>query len=371
MGADRILEPPFRKWIAGKRVGLVSNPAGVNSQLEPATAILARAAGTELAALFGPEHGFLGHAAAGRAVAGTTQIHSLFGQTRKPSPRMLAPLDVLVFDLQDMGVRFYTFVSTLFLCMQAAAERGIPLVVLDRPNPIGGTRVEGPLLEPAFRSFVGVFEMPIRYGMTCGELARLFEGESKLGCDLKVVPLRGWNRNWWYDQTGLQWVCPSPDMAGVATATVYPGFCLLEGINISVGRGTVRPFELFGAPWFQSETMALQLNGLRLPGAKFRPQAFTPTAGRYRGKLCRGIQVHVLDRERFKPLSAALHFLRAARQIHPSRLQWRVRHFDRLAGTDRLRRALLRGDSTEAIESGWQSGVDEFRRSREPYLLYP
>ena len=231
-----------------------------------------------------------------------------------------------------MGTRFYTFISTLYLCMQAAAEGGIPFIVLDRPNPIGGVRFEGPTLDPDYRSFVGIFDLPLRYGLTAGELARLFNGESDLGCDLRVVPLLDWNRTHWYDQTGLEWICPSPELATITTAALYPGFCLLEGTNLSEGRGTVRPFELVGAPWLESEALATRLNALQLPGVRFRPQVFTPNADKFSSQACRGLQIHVLDRDRFSTLPVVLHLLRETIRLHPGKLEWREAHFDRLPG---------------------------------------
>lgn len=370
VGADRVLDPPFRDWIAGKRVGLVTNPAGVNSQLEPTAAVLARGPGTEVAALFGPEHGFLGHAAAERPVESTALVHSLYGQTKKPTPAMLSPIQLLLYDLQDLGVRFYTYISTLYLCMQAAAERGIPFLVLDRPNPIGGDRVEGPRLAPDQRSFVGICDVPVRYGMTAGELAQMLNTESGLGCELGIVPLQGWRRSAWFDETGLQWICPSPDIATLETATVYPGFCLLEGTNLSPGRGTVRPFELLGAPWLKAGELAARLNGIGLPGVSFRVQAFIPGTGPFGAQVCRGLQVHVLDRAGFRPLTAALHVLAETLRLHPRRFEWRARHFDNLAGSDRVRRALMAREPVGSIVEEWRPGVEEFARVRRPYLLY-
>ena len=351
-------------------MGLVTNPAGVNSRLEPTASVLSRSPGTEIAALFGPEHGFLGHEAAEHPVASTARVHSLYGRTNKPTPDMLSPIEVLLFDLQDLGVRFYTYVSTLYLCMQAAAENGIPLVVLDRPNPIGGDRVEGPRLEPEYRSFVGIYDLPVRHGMTAAELARMFNTEVGLGCVLRVVPLQGWRRDRWFDETGLQWICPSPDLATLSTATVYAGFCLLEGTNLSIGRGTVRPFEFIGAPWLKSHELAGLLNGSDLPGVAFRPQTFVPAAGNFESQVCRGLQVHVLDRDQFSPLPAALHLLSATILLHPQEFEWRAEHFDRLAGSDHIRRALAARRPVDSIVECWRSGIEQFVRSRKPYLLY-
>lgn len=230
--------------------------------------------------------------------------------------------------------------------------------------------MEGPRLVPGFGSFVGIHDIPIRYGLTTAELARLFNSEAGLGCDLRVVPLQGWRRHYWFDETGLQWICPSPDMATPTTAAVYAGFCLLEGTNLSFGKGTVRPFELFGAPWLDAGELNARLSRLRLPGIVFRSQAFVPGASRFRSQVCRGLQVHVLDRNRFNPLPAALHVLAEASRLHPHHFEWRAEHFDRLAGSDRVRRSLVAQESVDSIVAGWQPGIEQFTRSRRPYLLY-
>lgn len=370
VGADRILEPPYLRLIAGRKIGLVTNPTGVDSRLRSTAAVLSGCPETDLAALFGPEHGYLGYESAEKPVASTARVHSLFGCTKKPTPEMLAPLDVLVFDIQDLGARFYTYISTLFLCMQAAAECAVPMVVLDRPNPIGGMRVEGPRLDPAFRSFVGMFDLPIRYGLTPGELALYFNAHAGLDCSLQVVPLAGWRRHLWFDQTGLQWISPSPGIATLDTATVFPGTCLLEGTNLSFGQGTVKPFELVGAPWLKADALAGRLNELALPGAIFRPQVFVPHSGRYASQTCQGLQVHVTEREQFRPLEAALCLVASAIALHPQGFAWRSEHFDRLAGSGRLRQALVKGDSIESITSSWREGVEAFKRARRTCLLY-
>lgn len=368
-GADRLLEAPYAGWVQGRRLGLITNPSGVTAELETTADVLLRRSDLRLAAIFGPEHGFSGAAQAGVPVADQPRVFSLYGEVRAPTAEMLQEVDVLVYDLQDVGVRFYTYISTLFYSMQAAAQQGIPLIVLDRPNPIDGGRVEGPVLEPGFESFVGVFPLPIRYGMTAGELARLFNAEAGLGCDLQVVPLQGWRRSQWYDQTGLAWIMPSPNMPTLETALIYPGFCLLEGTNLSEGRGTTRPFELFGAPWLDSRRLAERLNQLGLSGIRFRPQAFTPTFSKYAGTLCQGVQVHVLDRDLFQPIPAVLHVLQQVARLHPGQLEFRPQ-FDRLAGNPWIRQMLPEA-SVEAIVARWQPGLEEFRKIRQRYLLYP
>jgi uncharacterized protein YbbC (DUF1343 family) len=370
VGADRVLEKKYFQWIKGKRVGLITNPTGVNSRLELTADILARTPLTSLAALFGPEHGLYGAAQAGEQVSAGAAYFSLYGENLAPTPEMLRNVDVLMYDIQDVGVRFYTYISTLFETMRVAAERRLPLIVLDRPNPIGGTTVGGPVLESGFESFVGTFRIPIRYGMTIGELAALMNHEAGINCDLRVVPMEGWKRPWWYEQTGLEWIIPSPNMPTLSTAIVYPGTCLVEGTSLSEGRGTTRPFEFIGAPWLDGTRLAKVLNGVGLRGVYFRPQAFTPSFSKYQGEVCEGIQIHVLDRDKFEPLLVALHLLAAARRLHPDKFQIAPGSFDRLAGTARLRERLLAGDSPETIIKSWQDELKGFSAIRETYLLY-
>lgn len=369
-GADRLLEPPYRTWLEGRRVGVITNQTGVNRQFVPTVEILEAEPTITVTALFAPEHGLSGHAQAGEKLESTAQVYSLYGRRRSPTPDMLSEVDLLIYDIQDVGARFYTYISTLYGSMKAAAAAGIPVIVLDRPNPIGGRRVEGPVLESGSESFVGIHRIPIRYGMTAGELARLFNQEAQLGADLRIVPLQGWKRDQWFDATGLPWIPPSPNMPTLDTATVYPGFCLLEGTNLSEGRGTTRPFEWVGAPWLEAEKLAEHLNRMPLPGVHFRPQSFTPTFSKYQGQLCRGVQVHVVDRETFRPVETAVYLLAAVRRRHPERF---VIHegFDRLAGNSWMRRELVQGTNADAITSRWREELAEFRRLRVKYLLYP
>ncbi|MDA2934296.1 DUF1343 domain-containing protein [Acidobacteria bacterium AH-259-D05] len=371
VGADRILEKPYLDWIRGKRVGLITNPSGVNSQLETTMDLLAHHPEVELVALFGPEHGVLAQTQAGERVSSYRSVYSLYGETRAPTAQMLKDVEVLIYDIQDVGVRFYTYISTMFLSMQAAAENEIPFIVLDRPNPIYGLRVEGPVLQTGYESFVGIPGIPIRYGMTVGELAGLLNRQKDLGCDLKVVPLSGWNRRQWYDQTGLTWILPSPNMPTVSTAIVYPGFGLIEGTNLSEGRGTTLPFELVGAPWLNSQELAGRLNRLQLGGVRFRPQAFTPTFSKYQGQLCQGIQIHVLDRNAFHPLRVVLHLLEEVRKLHPGQLAFDKTFFDHLVGNSWVLQALTEGRPAEEIMDQWQPVLEEFKQDRDKYLLYP
>jgi len=371
VGIDRLFEEPYWNWIQGKRVGLITNPTGVNSELEATMDLLAQHPDVQLVALFAPEHGLLGQAQAEEGIATYGNVYSLYGETQAPTAEMLQDVEVLLYDIQDVGVRFYTYISTMFLSMKAATEQGIPFIVLDRPNPIDGSRVEGPVLQPGYESFVGIHALPIRYGMTAGELARMLNQETDLGCDLKVVPLEGWQRQQWYDQTGLKWISPSPNMPTVNTATVYPGLCLIEGTNLSEGRGTTRPFEYIGAPWLKSRELVDRLNRLQLPGVHFRQQAFTPTFSKYQDEPSQGIQIHVLDRHSLDPLRTLLHLLAEVRKLHPEQLEFRSAFFDRLMGNSSVREALLQGKPVKEIVDQWQPALQEFKQTREKYLLYP
>lgn len=369
-GADRIFDAPYFDWIKGKRVGLITNPTGVNANLEATKDLLAHHPAVDLVALFAPEHGIDGREQAGDRVGTYGNVYSLYGEERSPSAEHLKKMDVLLYDLQDVGARFYTYISSLFLSMRAAAAQGIPFIVLDRPVPIGGSRVEGPMLRSGFESFVGIYNMPIRYGMTPGELAAMFNQEAGLKCDLRVVPLQGWKRGQWYDETGLQWISPSPNMATLTTAALYPGLCLIEGTNVSEGRGTTHPFELVGAPWLDNRGLVTNLNLLKLPGVRFRPQDFTPAFSKHEGSLCRGIQVHVTDRKSFQPVVVALHLLQMLLRLHPDNFAFREQHFDRLAGNAWIRESLTRGQQVEEIVRRWQPDLRKFSKQRQRYLRY-
>jgi uncharacterized protein YbbC (DUF1343 family) len=370
VGADRLHEKKYLEWIKGKRVGLITNQTGVTSRLDSTASLLAACPETLVVALFAPEHGIQGAAQAGQPVASGPAAFSLYGEAMRPSEEALQNIDVLVYDIQDVGARFYTYLSTLLESMKAAAARGIPLVVLDRPDPINGRQIEGPVLEKGRESFIGVPAIPIRYGLTPGELAGFLNRETGVGCDLRVVPMKGWKRPRWYDETGLQWISPSPNMPSLATALVYPGACLFEATNLSEGRGTTRPFELIGAPWLDAAQLAARLNRLRLKGVRFREQAFTPTFSKYTGELCQGIQIHVTDRKQFEPVRIVLHVLAQIRALHPDRLEIQADSFDRLAGTSRLRERLMSAEPVDAIVASWAAGVRDFERRRKKSLLY-
>ena len=368
--------------VEGRSIGLITNQTGVDSQFRSNLTLFAEGPEVELAALFSPEHGISGNAQAATRVPSVVDserqipIYSLYGETRQPTPEMLDGIDVLVYDIQDVGSRFYTYISTLLQSMNAAAANSVDFIVLDRPNPIRGDRVEGNQLQPAFRSFVGETTLTIRHGMTVGELAQFCNAELNYvpSARLHVVPMHGWQRAMWYDQTGLPWVPPSPNMPTVETATLYPGTCLIEGTNLSEGRGTTKPFEWIGAPWIDSERWGDRLNNLCLPGVHFRPIHFTPTFSKYTNQECHGVQVHITDRDQFKPVEVGLHLIATARQDHSDRFEFlenRGRYFfDLLAGTDELRLKLIRHESPTAIVQSWAVEVEQFTERCCPYLLY-
>jgi len=372
------LEILLREQLAmlkNRRVGLITNPSGVTRALQSNVDAL-REAGVNLIALYSPEHGLLGAAADGAPVASGRDphtglpIHSLYGATRKPKREMLSGVEVLLYDLQDVGVRFYTYTATLALALEACAENHLPISVLDRPNPINGITIEGPMLDPALQSFVGHGPIPLRYGLTIGELARLCNAELNIGAELQVIALRGWRRALWFDETALPWVPPSPNMPHLSTAIVYPGMCLIEGTNLSIGRGTALPFEIVGAPWVDGYALADALNALQLDGARFRATAFTPTASKFQNENCFGVQVHVTDRAALRPVTLALHLIRTLRQMHPAQFEWRAEHFDRLIGEMGAREKIERGVPTQTIVDAWASAQKEFDQQRAKYRLY-
>ena len=397
-GADVLLAsdpPPLR----GRRIGLVTNPTGVTRSLGSIAAAMDRTDGFQVVALYGPEHGVRGDAQAGEKVSLQWDpvlkrpLFSLYGKTLKPTGAMLTNIaglvrgaegfptnvvvaervDVLVFDIQDVGSRAYTFIGTLSKVLGAAAENGVPVVVLDRPNPLGGTVLEGPVLEaPRFLSLVGIHPIPMRHGMTVGELARLFNARFLTKpADLTVIPMKGWDAGAMPEETGLPWVMPSPNMPTPDTAFVYPGQVLLEGTNLSEGRGTTRPFELFGAPWIDAAALESDLNALGLPGVVFRETWFSPTFSKHSGKRCGGVQVHVTDRRTYRSVATTLRVLDRIRRLHPDQLTFQASHFDRLMGTDRTRKVLESGGDIVAEIASFDADLRAFETLRKPYLLYP
>jgi uncharacterized protein YbbC (DUF1343 family) len=370
--------------IKGKRVGLITNPTGVDKDLNSIVDLFYNHDDFELTALYGPEHGVRGSAPAGAYVESYVDektglpVYSLYGKTRKPSPEMLSNIDVLVFDIQDVGARFYTYIYTMAYAMEAAKENNIPFIVLDRPNPIGGTKVEGPVMEQHYTSFVGNYpDIPVRHGMTVGELAKLFNKEYNIGADLTVVEMEGWKRNMYYDDTELQFVMPSPNMPTLDTALVYTGGALIEGAaNVSEGRGTTRPFELLGAPFMNGDALAAKLNSLNLPGVTFRSASFIPSTSKNMNALNHGIQIHVTNRNAFKPFETGLHIVKTMYDMYPNNFQFRARdakgvsHFDMLVGNGWIQDGIKAGRSVEDMKAQWEPELDKFMDVREQYLLY-
>ena len=299
--------------LKGTRVGLLVHPASVNRKLEHAANLFIKSKQLDLQALFGPQHGIRGETQDNmvewkgfRDAHTKLPIFSLYGHTRKPEPSMLKDIDVMVIDMQNVGSRYYTFIWTMELCMQACLEMNKSVVVLDRPNPIGGHITEGPVLDTTYASFVGLRPLPVRHGMTIGEIGNYLRNEFYPSLDFHVIPMQGWKRKIWFNDTGLPWVMPSPNMPTLDTAAVYPGTCLLEGTNLSEGRGTTRPFEIFGAPFIDPEILVSHLNQFRLPSVMFRPMYFQPSFQKHAGKLCGGAQIHVLNAEKFKPFKTGV-----------------------------------------------------------------
>jgi uncharacterized protein YbbC (DUF1343 family) len=387
-GLDVWVEQGFAP-LKGKRVGAIVNPTSVDSRFQHLADLLARAPGVHLAALFGPEHGVRGEAQymvavdADRDRRTGVPVHSLYGSTFEslsPRPEWLQGLDALVFDIQDVGSRYYTYVYTMALAMKAAGAAKVPFYVLDRPNPLNGVTIEGNLVGERYRSFVGLYALPNRHGMTAGELARLFNAEQGFGCDLTVVPMEGWRREDFWSDTGLPFLPPSPNMPTADTALVYPGMCQGEGTNVSEGRGTCRPFEQFGAPWVDSDALIARLEREELPGVRFRSVGFTPTFDKYRGQSCNGAFIHVTDRPSFLPLRTGIAIFQALYEQGQGRgFGWRedayefvedVPAFDLLCGTDQVRRGIEAGWPLNRLLEGFEAQGQEFARRRERHLLY-
>ena len=373
------------KLLRGCPVGLIQHPASVTSKLASSADVLL-SAGLELRRLFGPQHGTRGEKQDNMIesddyvdpVTGLP-VHSLYGEVRKPTPAMLDGIDALIFDLQDVGTRVYTFIWTMALAMEACAEEGVRFVVLDRPNPIGGIALEGSLSRPGYKSFVGLHPIPLRHGLTCGEMARWLREERGIRCDLAVVPMRGWERARLWPDTGLPWVMPSPNLPTPDSCLVYPGMVLLEGTNLSEGRGTTRPFEIFGAPWLDPEALTSRLGRACLPGVRFRPCHFEPTFQKHAGRLCGGAQLHVADPHSFEPVRTAVEILVAARELAPRDFSWREPPYeyeetlppiDILWGSPALREGVQDGATAAAVLAGAEAELEEFGATAERIALY-
>jgi uncharacterized protein YbbC (DUF1343 family) len=385
-GLDRI-DKFWPKDLRNTRVGLVVHPASIDRGLNHAALLLQKSKKFKLTTLYGPQHGILGQTQDNmiewegfRDPATGVPVYSLYGKTRKPTPEMLSHIDVLVIDLQDVGARYYTFIWTLELCLQACKESGKIVVVLDRPNPINGSFIEGPVLDPSFASFVGLQPLPVRHGMTIGEIGRYLQDLFHRGLDYRVIPLQGWKRRMWFDETRLPWVLPSPNMPTPDTALVYPGMCLFEGTNVSEGRGTTKPFEIFGAPFLHADTIVSVLKEFKLPGVAFRPFSFQPTFQKHAGMLCNGAQIHITDREKFRPFKTGVAIIKAIHNTYPRDFTWNQPPyeyeeiklpFDILAGSDRLRKDIEAWKSLQEMEQWWKEETKAFVKTRKKYLIYP
>ncbi|MFZ5516681.1 MAG: exo-beta-N-acetylmuramidase NamZ family protein [Candidatus Zhuqueibacterota bacterium] len=379
-GIDVLVEKKLN-LVTGKKIGLITNATGVSSQLMSTVDVLSHLPGVELIALFGPEHGVRGDVEAGKTVSTYTDaktgitVFSLYGKTRRPTPDMLRDIEVLIYDIQDIGSRAYTYIYTMAYAMEEAKKFGIKFIVLDRPNPLGGDRVAGNVLDPEFSSFIGLYPIPYVYGMTVGELAQLFNEEFKINCDLEVVPMEGWRRAMKYDETGLVWIPTSPHVphAGTAEFVVATG-CIGELNTLSVGVGYTSPFELIGAPWMNADALAHELNARKLPGVYFRPTFFKPYYLHYKDQLCQGVQIHIMDAKKFDPAIAQIHILTSIQKLHPQMnifTENRIDMFDKAFGTNQVRAMATAGKSAEEIMADWVRQIEEFNAIRSKYLIYP
>lgn len=383
LGSERLLAS---NTLRGQRVGLVCNPASADAQFHHIADIMAASHELTLAAIFGPQHGFnadvqdnMVESPHVRHSRYEVPIFSLYSETREPTPEMLDGLDVLVVDLQEIGARIYTFTATMAACLQAAKRHGLPVIVCDRPNPIGGATVEGPMLQRGFESFVGPFALPMRHGMTMGELAWYVNDHFGIGATLTIAPMEGWRRDMYWPETGLPWLMPSPNVPVPDTTYVYPGMVLLEGTNASEGRGTTRPFEIVGAPWVEGAQLARHLNELHLEGVFFRPVTFQPTFQKHAGRTCGGCQIHVLSPQHFSPMRTAAYVLAGLRRANSREFEWRMPPYeyetsrmpiDILAGSDRLRRHIDNDLDPKYIVEEWDEEIQPFLEIREKFLLY-
>jgi len=386
-GLDR-LGKAWPKLLKAASVGLLVHPASINSRYIHAAELFFKSKKCRLSALLGPQHGIKGETQdnmieweGSTDLATGLPVYSLYGKNRKPLPGMLENLDALVVDMQDVGARYYTFIWTMALVMEACQEQNKAVVVLDRPNPIGGEIIEGPVLETEYSSFVGLRSLPVRHGMTIAEIALYLKDVYHTSLALHIIAMKGWKRRMWFNETGLPWVLPSPNMPTVETATVYPGMCLLEATNLSEGRGTTRPFEIFGAPFIKPDILVKKLKEPRLPGVIFRPLYFLPTFQKHAGRLCGGAQLHVTDRKKFKPFKTAAAILKSVKELYPKDFSWNQPPYeyeavhlpiDILAGTDRFRRDIDDGTGLGTMETWWNKGLRHFdRKIRKKYLIYP
>lgn len=385
-GADRLLNDGLH-LIRNKRIGILTNHTGRLSDGRHLIEAVADSGAARITALFGPEHGIFGDTADGEKVNHgrhpklDVPVYSLYGKTHKPTREMLNDVDLLLCDIQDVGARFYTFISTIALALEGGAELGVPVLVLDRPNPIRGIAFDGPVRDESLKSFVGWMPLPVTHGMTIGELATMWNNERQLlngvRAQLEILPMTGWNRSMWYDETGLCWIPPSPNMQTVATATVYPGLCYMEGTSASEGRGTPSAFELIGAPWLRPEKVIARLDEIGSAGVRCTPEEFTPkeipgiaTGPKFEGERCRGIRLHITDRNAIQPVRLGIALLSAIKREHPEEMELRNRRFDILTGTSSVRKLLNEGAEPERITAEWTEGLKRFGDLRAKYLIY-
>ena len=367
-----------RDWIQRKSIGLITNHTGVDATLQNNYRLFAEAPACQLSAIFTPEHGLWGAVQDGIGINNRNLLNvpvlSLYGQSMRPTADQLQGIDLLVYDMQDVGARYYTYISTMLYAMEAAADCGIAFIVTDRPNPVTCNAVAGPVLESGSESFVGIHQIPIRYGLTIGELATLLKAERVPSCQLKVAWMRGYKRAMWFDDTRLPWVPPSPNMPTLTTATLYPGLCLFEGTNMSEGRGTTKPFEYIGAPWCNGEKWAEHLNDCQLPGVRFRSVAFTPApvseTTKYAKQTCHGVAIHITDRERFRPIETVVQMLSTLTTEYSDHFAFKASHFDRLAGNTWLRGALSNGNSADSIQGKWMPELQKWQDHTTQYHVY-
>lgn len=386
VGLDRV-EKNWPKKLKGSRVGLLAHPASINKRFEHAVKVFLESKKFTLKAIFGPQHGIRGETQDNMVEwegffdkESGLPVYSLYGRTRKPKPSMLKDINVLAIDLQDVGSRYYTFIWTMELCMQACLEMNKSVVLLDRPNPIGGYKTEGPVLDSEYASFVGQRPLPIRHGMTIGEIGTYFHNEFYPSLDFYTVTMKGWGRKMWFDETRFPWVMPSPNIPTLDTATVYPGTCLLEGTNISEGRGTNRPFEVFGAPFIEPSHLVKYLESLKLPGVVFRPLFFQPAFQKHAGHLCGGAQIHIINRKLFKPFKTGVAIIKTIFSLYPQQFSWKQPPYeyekekmpiDILAGTDKIRKDIEKGVSLKQMEEWWEEQRLQFQKQlRKHSLLY-
>lgn len=369
------------KQFKGKRVGLVTNLTGVNKQLESTIDLLYRHPDIQLTALYGPEHGIRGDAKEGEKVESTRDektnlpVYSLYGETRKPTKEMLEEIDVMVFDLQDIGSRYYTYIYTMAYVMEACGENNIEMVVLDRPNPVSGLKREGNVVDEHYKSFIGLVPIPNRHGLTIGELALLFKNEFDYACDLTVIPMQGWKRSMYYEETDLIWIPPSPNTTSIDMCILYAGTCLIEGTNLSEGRGTTQPFEVVGAPFINGQQLAETFNQRNLPGIIARPVSFKPTYQKFEDEMCYGVQLHIVDRETIEPLKSMIYLLLDIANMYPENFEFREKtpsgksFFDLLAGNGELRKMIGNGNVEDYFKEA-DKDLTDFEKRIEPYLLY-